>query len=59
MDFSHAFQPGGLDRAVALRELGEGRQVRAEALEQALELRNHEQQQDDRDDYRDGQHRGG
>ena len=31
-------------------ELREGRQIRAEALEQAFELRNHEDQQDDRDD---------
>ena len=38
-----------------LRERG---QVRAEALEQALELRNHEDQQDHGDDDRDHQHRG-
>ena len=31
-------------------ELREGRQIGAEALEQAFELRNHEDQQDDRDD---------
>ena len=36
--------------------LREGRQVRAEALEQALELRDHEDQQDDGDDDRHDQH---
>ena len=39
-------------------QLRERRQVGAEALEQALELRDHEDQQDDRDDDRDDQHRG-
>ena len=38
-------------------QLREGRQVGAEALEQALELRNHEDQQDDGDD--DGHHQHG
>jgi hypothetical protein len=39
-------------------ELRERRQVGAEALEQRLELRDHEDQQDHRDDDRDHQHRG-
>ena len=36
--------------------LREGRQIGAESLEQRLELRDHEDQQNDRHDDRDGQH---
>jgi hypothetical protein len=66
INMSRWMQDNGNEDALGLHEfrevddhLREGRQISPEVLEQGLELRNHKDQQDDRDNHGHDQHRGG